>query len=107
MIHVRRVDIPTPGFYLTRLVRNGPYVGASITLHDDATWSVMRDGIVEGPHEHPWELPLMSSVAFSEFSTADEVSYRIGLKRYEELYRPDGNAANPRRPINKDRSVPF
>jgi hypothetical protein len=103
----RRVDQPTPGFYLVRIVPKGPFVGASITLHDDGTWSVMRDGITEGPATDPWELPLMHHVFLGRFSTEEEVKFRIGLARWAAIYKPDHPAANPTKAINIDKLIPF
>ncbi len=104
----RRVDVPTPGYYLCRLVRNGPRVGAQIIRHDDGTWSVMRDGERQGPTADPWSLPLMHKVAFiRETSTEDEVKFRIGHRRWAEIYAPESNEANPRRPVDIDKLTPF
>jgi len=103
----RRVDQPTPGHYLVRVVPKGPFVGASIMRHDDGTWSVMRDGVTEGPAADPWSLPLMHHVFLGRFSTAEEVQFRIGVKRWAAIYQPDHAAANPTRAINQHTIVPF
>jgi hypothetical protein len=103
----RRSDTPTPGYYLMRLVKNGPLVGCAIERTAEG-WRVMKNGEWQGPSDDPWILPFMHDVHhFAEMSTEAEVRYRIGLKRYEEIYRPDGAAANPRRAINRDKALPF
>lgn len=103
----RRSDTPSPGFYLLRLVRNGPYVGAQIR-HEDGQWFVMEDGVLQGPSTDPWLLPLMERVHhYGRETTEAEVRFRLGLKRFEEIYKPDGSAANPRKPIDLDKMVPF
>lgn len=103
----RRVDMPEPGYYLTRLIRNGPPVGAQIVQHEDGQWSVMRDGVWEGPSHNPWSLPLMHTVFIAKRTTAEDVQYRIGMRKWAELYAPTHPAANPRKPIDLDGPVIF
>ncbi len=91
---------PIPGFYAMRLVRHGPIVAGQIIKHDDGTWSVMQDGVVQGPAANPWSLPLMESVSLATPATMAEVQYRVGLKRWAEIYQPDHPAAKPREPID-------
>jgi hypothetical protein len=44
---------------------------------------------------------------YGRSSTPDEVAYRIGRKRWAEIYKPDDAAANPRRAIDLDTLIPF
>ena len=104
---IRMGEPPKPGFYLRRLVRHGPLVGCQITFDSAEGFRVMEDGRWEGPSQDPWLLPLMHSVAFATPCDEAEVKYRIGLKRYAELYQPDAPAANPRKPIDIDKMIPF
>jgi hypothetical protein len=104
----RRSDTPKPGFYLLRVVRGGPWVGASISFDADAGWSVMLDGETQGPSLDPWSLPNMERVHWGgRESTEAEVVYRIGLKRWAEIHKPDHHAANPRKAISLDDLIPF
>lgn len=103
----RPVDRPVPGFYLVRIVPKGPFVGAAIMMHDDGAWSVMRDGVTEGPADDPWSLPLMHHVFLGRVSTAEEVQFRIGIKRWAEIYAPNHAAANPTKAIDIDKLIPF
>ena len=104
----RQSDRPEPGHYLIRLARGGPFVGASIAFNDVNGWSVMIDGEEQGPDPDPWQLPFMEKVHwFGRASTEAEVKFRIGLKRYQEIHKPDGIAANPRSPINANKYIPI
>lgn len=98
---------PEPGYYTMKLIRHGPVVGAQITFDPVEGYRVMRDGTWEGPSKDPWALPLMHSVAFATKSTPAEVTYRIGVKRWAEIYQPDHASANPARPLNLDTIIPF
>ena len=109
----RRSDTPTPGTYLLRLVRGGPYVGAAIVQRDDG-WSVMIDGEWLGPSPDPWPadnpqfLAAMESVNFhGRPASEEEVKYRIGLKRWATIYDQSHAAANPRKAIDLDNIVPI
>lgn len=100
-------DQPVPGHYLIRLVRNGPMVGARIT-HDDDGWSAMIDGEHEGPVSDPWSLRTIEQIHFyGRETTAAEVKFRIGIKRWAEIHKLSHPAANPRRAINPDQFIPF
>lgn len=103
---LRRSDIPEPGYYLVRLVRWGPLVGAQI-VHDELGWSVMIDGQWWGPSVDPWALTAMERVHWGRPSTETDVKYRISLKRWAEVYEPDHAAANPRKPIDRNKVVPY
>src|SRR6266567_9140213 len=96
----RRSHTPEPGYYLRRIVRGGPWIGCQITFEPAEGYRVMQDGRWEGPSHEPWTLPLMHDVAFAKRSTRTEVEYRIGIKRWSEIYAPDHPAANPRKPID-------
>jgi hypothetical protein len=104
----RPSDKPVAGFYLVRMVRGGPYVGAAIRYSETDGWTVNLDGEVQGPSHEPWSLSFMEKVAFwGRPCTEAEVQYRIGVKRWAEIYKPDHDAANPTRPLNLDTIVPF
>ena len=103
----RRSDIPTPGWYLLRLVRGGPWVAARVT-HEAAGWSVMLDGVTEGPAQDPWALRHMERVHWGgRPATEEECQRRLGLARWAALNDPDHHAANPRRAIDLDKIVPI
>ena len=94
-------DQPRPGWYLLRLVRGGPFVGAQIVQHEDGQWSCMIDGEWQGPSADPWLLPFTERIHFGgRDSTQAEIEYRIGVKRWAEIHRPDHPAANPRKRID-------
>lgn len=104
----RKSDTPEPGFYLIRLTRGGPWVGAQIT-HDDADgWRAMIDGIWSGPSNDPWLVSGLETIHwYGRASTESEVKYRIGLKRWAEIHAPDAPAANPTKAVNLDKLIPF
>lgn len=103
----RPVWPPTPGFYLVRLVRGGPQVGASIT-HDETGWSCQIDGVHSGPVADPVLLEDIEKIhTYGRFTTEAEVKFRLGLKRYDEIYRPNSPAANPRRAIDPATFIPY
>lgn len=103
----RQSDTPRPGHYILKLVRNGPWVGAQI-VHADGQWQVMIDGTWQGPSADPWLLPNMERVHWYATETDEaDVKYRIGLKRYSEIYRPDAPEANPTKPVDLNKLVPF
>jgi hypothetical protein len=94
-------DRPRPGCYLLRLVRGGPRVGAQIMQQSDGMWMVMIDGEWQGPALDPWTLPMMERVHFyGRETTPEEAAFRVGVKRWAEIYRPNHPAANPRKPID-------
>ena len=67
----------------------------------------MLDGDWEGPSANPWSLPLMERVHYyGRRSTESEVKFRIGQKRWAEIYAPAHPAANPRRPLDPDELPP-
>lgn len=103
----RQSDTPKPGFYLLRLIRKGPWVGAQI-VHDNDGWRTMVDGTWSGPSNDPWLLPDMERIHYyGRESTASEVEYRIGKARWAAIYKPDAIEANPKRPIDLDKLIPF
>jgi hypothetical protein len=91
---------PVPGYYLCRLVRNGPWVGAQIVQHEDGQWSCHVDGEWQGPSADPWLLPLMEKAMLGKPSTEGDVKYRIGLKRWAAIYSPSHPSTNPKKPID-------
>ena len=104
----RQSDKPRAGYYLIRLARGGPFVGASIAWHETDGWTCMVDGECQGPSLDPWLLPFMETIHFyGKNSTSAEVKFKIGLKRFCEIYAPNEPAANPRKPINPDTFVPI
>lgn len=103
----RPVWPPTPGFYLVRLVRHGPFVGAQIAC-EDGKWSCMLDGVTSGPVDDPVLLDDIEKIhTYGRVTTDAEVKFRIGIKRWAEIYAPSHPAANPRRAIDVDKLVPF
>lgn len=101
-------DRPTPGWYLIRLVKNGPKVGAQLSYDPADGWSAMIDGEREGPSRDPWMLPMVERIHFYGLPvTESEVEYRIGVKRWAAINKPGHPAANPRRAINIDEIIPF
>lgn len=102
----RQSDKPEPGAYLLRLVRNGPWVAAQITL-ENGQWRAMVDGKWEGPTADPWLLPSLETIHwYGRPSTVAEIEFRIGVKRWAEIHQPNHPAASPRSPINLDRLKP-
>lgn len=103
----RPVWPPTPGFYLVRLVRKGPFVGASIT-HDDAGWSCMLDGVHAGPVADPVMLDDVEKIhTYGRMTSQAEVQFRIGVARWAQIHQPEHPAANPRRAVDVDTFTPI
>jgi hypothetical protein len=103
----RQSDLPTPGYYVLRLIKGGPFVGGEIRLVG-GEWSAMIDGDWEGPSANPWLLPrLVQLHHYGKFSTESEVQFRIGQRRWAMIYAPSHSAANPRRAIDLDSFIPF
>lgn len=104
----RRTDKPEPGYYLIRLVKNGPPVGAEI-IHDDAgQWWTMVDDVLYGPARDPFQLETLCQVhSYGVESTQSEVAYRIELSRWAKAYSPNHPAANPKRPVDTENLIPF
>jgi hypothetical protein len=103
----RRSDTPEPGFYLLRLVKGGPWVGAEIRCQD-GQWRVMVDGDWQGPVADPWSLPNLERVHWGGRTTTEsEVRYRLARKRHAIIDAPNSPAANPRRPVDPDEFIPF
>ena len=101
-------DRPVPGHYLLRLTRGGPWVAAEIMRHEDGTWSVMLDGVVQGPSADPWALSAMEAVHWGgRESYASETAYRLAMKRFAVEHKPDHPAAHPRRAVDPDTLIPF
>ena len=101
-------DRPNPGHYLLRLVKNGPWVAAEIVHHEDGTWSCMLDGVWSGPASDPWTLPDLERIHWGgRESYASETAYRLAMRRYAEVHKPDDPAANPRRAIDPNILIPF
>ena len=104
---MRTSDTPQPGFYLIRMIRGGPWVGAQIAHAEDG-WTVMIDGVTEGPSLDPWSLAGMERVHWGGRETTEaEVKYRLALKQHAVAYEPDAPAANPKRAVNLDKLTPF
>lgn len=104
----RQSDTPRPGFYLLRLVRGGPWVGAEIIHDADGQWRTMLDGKWEGPSRNPWILPMMEKIHFGGRETTEsEVRFRVGAARWAAIYAPSSAPANPHKPIDIDSLIPF
>ena len=104
----RRTDRPQPGFYILRLVRGGPPVGAEIIRDDDGNWWCSVDDVLYGPNADPFQIDALANVhAYGQEATEAEVRYRIDLGRWARQFAPNHAAANPRRPVNSDTLVPF
>lgn len=104
---IRMGEPPDPGFRVLRLVPRGPWVGAQITFDEIDGYRVMRDGEWQGPSRDPWLLPFMHQVAFARVTTESDVKYRIGAKRWAEIYKPDAPEANAKKPIDLDKLIPY
>lgn len=116
---VRRSDIPTPGHYLLKLIRGGPWVGA-VVLHKPEGWYVCVNGEWLGASPDPWpaDWPAFSAamerVHFggrTEINgrpvSEDDIRFLDAKRQWAALYAPDDKAANPRRAIDLDKIVPF
>jgi hypothetical protein len=68
----------------------------------------MIDGVWEGPSTNPWLLPMMERIHhYAREATESEVRFRIGYKRWAEIYAPSEPAANPTRTIDLDTHIAY
>jgi hypothetical protein len=98
---------PGPWFFLRRMGRGCPWVPCQVTYDPAEGYRIMEDGVWSEPVPDPWLHPMGERVLLSNPSTEAEVKFRIGLKRWAEVYAPDHAAANPRRAINFDSFTPI
>jgi hypothetical protein len=93
-----RIDIPLPGFYKTRLVKNGPWVAGRIWLDTNIPErpDVMVGEIdgIEMPAIEAWGRLIGNPITKAEFDflTAD--------KKWAQEHAAASPAANPRQPIS-------
>lgn len=105
---MRVSDRPVPGHYLLRLTKGGPWCAAEIRRDENGLWSCHIDGVESGPAEDPWTLPDLERIHFGgRESYASETAYRLAMARFAREHKPDDPSANPRRPIDPDKFVPF
>lgn len=108
----RNISRPEPGWFLLRLVKGGPLVGACITYEPS------RDPVTDEPCDRSWwwsawingELVGEPGVrpndqVFRIWESGDrideaEYSYMIQSARWAQEYAPDEPAANPRTAVN-------
>lgn len=94
---------PSPGFYRTRLVRNGPWVPARI-IEADGLWIVLLNGQPTQPEAgaDPWRVRRMELVAFS--TAISEAEYHDLLAHPPE---PGTPLDNPKTPVDWRRGKPL
>lgn len=94
----RPSDVPTPGWYRTRLVKNGPWIAARI-VEADGLWLVFVNGVPTSTvaEPDPWRVPRMDSVAWSAAIT--EAEYHALLEAAQTA--PEGHPlADPTQPVD-------
>lgn len=96
----RRVDEPEPGFYRSKLVRGGPWVGVSVERDDVGDWHVTVDGIERERSRDPWTIPwLRDRYHYADRIKEAEHAYLVATSAWAREHNPDHPAANPRQPI--------
>lgn len=96
----RRVDVPEPGFYRAKMVRNGPWVGAFVKQDERGMWSVIVNGNDAEVAADPWTIAwLRDRYHYADRVTQDEHDYLVATARWAEANDPNHPAANPRQPI--------
>jgi hypothetical protein len=93
----RSVAEPEAGFFLMRLVRNGPFVPARIR-HIDRMWSAVINGEAFPASSDPANAPRVFSIWHSA-EQITEAEYRKRLLQSRDA-PPDDPLANPDRPID-------
>lgn len=95
----RRADLPDPGFYRCKLVKNGPQVGVEVRL-ESGVWTVIVDGIERESAREPWSIPWMRDrYHYADRIEAADHAYLISLSAWAREHDPNHPAANPRQPI--------
>lgn len=95
----RRVDLPEPGLYRSRLVRGGPWVPVKIT-QEESGWTVaVGVGRTETALD-PWAIPWMRDrYHFALRVDQAEFDYLMAQARWAQRHNPDHPAASPDQPI--------
>lgn len=103
-----RVDVPTAGFYVVRLVKNGPRVPVFIwhgapmdpetgeLLDRSPRWQALRGG-KQIDIDEVWPSALKEPI------TEDEYDHLMAVKAWAERYAPHSPEANPTKPIDLHR----
>jgi hypothetical protein len=110
----RRIDLVTPGFYKTRKVRGGPWVGAQIVVTDGMVY-VTEDGAATAfgvPETDFGDIVISATMAGEVFRDPivrvawfgveiSEAEYRhlLSLSAWAAQNQPDHPAAKPDKPI--------
>jgi len=93
----RPVSQPRPGYFLARLIRNGPFIPARI-IHEGGLWSAEINGeVFEASAD-----PAMAPRVFTIWHSAQEISEVEFDHRMKALRaaRPGDPIRSPREPIN-------
>ena len=97
-------DSPIPGFYQTRLVKAGPFVGVKVwfniaerdeagDLLEDEGLMMLRDGELVNPYDN-WVWCMGNEITEAEYN------WMIADSDHAKQYRPEDAKANPRRSID-------
>ena len=102
----RIVDQPEPGFFTTRLVRNGPLVPARIIWHEGEGWQAVVNG-EPGPTSYDDVVAGVDLIwNYCPRISEAEYEFMLAVIAWAEEHEPRHPAANPRRPIDP-RTKPF
>lgn len=98
----RRIDTPSEGYFVIRLVKGGPPVAARIAF-DEATgmWQVTINGEPKRPAAEPWHAESMEKVwAYALMTTEAEYNFLLARAAHAREHDPTHPAANPDEPID-------
>lgn len=114
----RRIDQIEPGYFRLRLVRNGPWIAAEISI-ENGMIVIRQDGEIEGEPLHPDALadliteatiegeafrhPIIRCAWFGQRITEAEFLHLLRTSRWAKANNPDHPAANPTKPIDLNR----
>jgi hypothetical protein len=96
----RRIDAPEAGYFLVRLVRNGPWVAARI-VRDEHGWHAVIDGKRGESNHDPALADGVSRIwEWGRRVTQTEHDYHREMGAWARGYAPQHPAADPTRPYD-------
>lgn len=106
-----KIEEPQPGWYRTRLVRGGVYVGARIWLDAERcpeSGDLLSDEVlraeVDGKPADPHDVWMRCA---DEPVSAEEYAFLIADRRHARDWRPNDPEATPRAPVNLNSMPPI
>jgi hypothetical protein len=103
----RDPGLPEVGYYLLRLVRQGPLVPAQIVCVD-GLWHAEIDGVAYAAAADPAEAPKVFDIWLrAARTTPEEYAHLLVVAEWARKHQPDHPAANPGKPISLGNMPPL